>query len=173
MLVFSTTQLLYAQKQGYSDEFKSEQGIRDYLAKNVAVLDPLEGEYDTELSGEYITPLVHQYYPKSSSKLFIVNNNNKFSVYISTGEEFGQTYLSVRPIGETNVYWMYFDSTPTRIYLENNNHFIATFRLDNSSARKFTGNSRLSPSVQVKLVQDCIKIYPTPTMYAKSKTGAN
>ena len=127
--VFSMTQLLYAQKQGYSNDFNSEQEIRNYFAKNVASLDPLEGEYDTELSGEYITPFVHQYYPKSSSKLFIVSNNNQFSIYISTDEEFGQTYLSVRPIGETNAYWMYFDTTPTRIYLENNNHFIATFRL--------------------------------------------
>lgn len=45
MLVFSTTQLLYAQKQEYSDLLKSEQEIRNYLANNVAILDPLEGEY--------------------------------------------------------------------------------------------------------------------------------
>lgn len=166
MLVFSMTQSLYAQKQGYSEDFNSEQEIRNYLTKNVAILDPLEGEYDMECSGEYITPFVHQYYPRSRNKLFIVYNNNKFSVYVSTDGEFGETYLSIKPIGKTNAYWMYFDTTPTRIYLQNNNHFTATFELNNSSARKFTGNDRLAPSVQVNLVNDCIKVYPTSTMYS-------
>lgn len=44
MLVFSMTQSLFAQKLGYSEDFNSEQEIRNYLAKNVAILDPLEGE---------------------------------------------------------------------------------------------------------------------------------
>lgn len=166
MLVFSMTQSLFAQKQGYSEDFNSEQEIRNYLAKNIAILDPLEGEYDMECTGEYITPFVHQYYPRSRNKLFIVYNNNKFSAYVSADGEFGETYLSVKPIGKTNAYWMFFDTTPTRIYLQDNNHFTATFELNNSSARNFTGNNRLATSVKINLTNDCIKIYPTATMYA-------
>lgn len=49
MFVFSTTQLLYAQKQVYSEDFNSGQEIHNYLAKNVAILDPLEGEYIRQL----------------------------------------------------------------------------------------------------------------------------
>ena len=45
MLLFSTTQLLYAQKQEHSDFLNSEQEIRNYLANNAVILDPLEGEY--------------------------------------------------------------------------------------------------------------------------------
>lgn len=172
MFVFSMTQSLYAQKQGYSDDFNSEQEIRNYLAKNIAILDPLEGEYDMECSGEYVTPIVHQYYPRSRNKLFIVCNDNKFSIYVSANGEFGETYLSVKSIGKTNAYWMYFDTTPTRIYLQDNIHFTATFELNNSSARKFTGNDRLAPSVQVNLVNDCIKVYPTATMYAEAARSA-
>ena len=162
----------YGQKVGYKSEFESEQEIRNYLANNVALLDPLEGEYDTDSYGEYITPLVHQYYPHSKWKMFIVSNNGKFKVYGSVDNHFSKSKLDVEPIGDTNAYWMKFYSTSTRIYLQNNINFSATFKLDNASAKKYIKNPRLSPSVNVILYEDCVKTYPTAAMYANAAKKA-
>jgi len=162
----------YGQKVGYKSEFESEQEIRNYLANNVALLDPLEGEYDTDSYGEYITPLVHQYYPHSKWKMFIVSNNGKFNVYGSVDNHFSISKLDVEPIGDTNAYWMKFYSTSTRIYLQNNIQFSAAFKLDNASAKKHTKNPRLSPSVNVILYNDCVKTYPTAAMYANAAKKA-
>lgn len=165
-------QVLYAQKQGYINNFSSAQQIRTYLAKNVALLDPLEGEYDMDSYGEYITPYVHQYYPHSSSKLFIVCNNNNFNAYLLLEGRFDKTDFSIKSIGETNAYWMYYHSTSTRIYLKDNISFNASFKLDHSTAKRYTGNNNLSPLVNVLLYNDCIKIYPTSVMYANATRKA-
>ena len=164
--------MVYGQKQGYSDNFKTAQQIRNYLLANVSKLDPLEGEYDVDSYGEYITPIVHQYYPHGSSKLFIVCNNNIFKSYLMFGETFGETHFTIKSIGETNAYWMSFHSTSTRIYLKDNISFSAIFKLDNSSAKKYTKNSNLSPLVNVILYNDCIKVYPTSKIYADAARKA-
>jgi len=169
ILVVMSINVAYAQKVGYKLNFESELEIRHYLANNISLLDPLEGEYDVENTAEYITPYVHQYYPKSYFKIYIVCNNNSFKIYTYDYEEgFGESTLEVSSIGETNAYRMYYYSSPTRIFLQNNNHFIATYDLDNYSAKKFTGNNRLSKLVKVRMVDDCIKVYPTASMYADS-----
>ena len=166
VLVFSSVYNAYAQKQGYSDDFNSSQEIRNYFSANVALLDPLEGEYDVSNSGEYVTPFVHQYYPETKLKMYIVCNNNKFKIYAATKDEFGESNLSVEPIDGTNAYWMHFFSTSTRIYLQGGIRFRAVYDLDHSSAKNFTGNRRLSSAVKIRLVDDCIKVYPTAAMYA-------
>ena len=136
------------------------------------LLDPLEGEYDIDGAGEYITPFVHQYYPHNKYKIYIVCNNNQFKVYAKADGEFNESYFRIEPVGETNAYWMYFHSTATRIYLQDNLHFSANFKLDNASAKKFTGNNRLSPSVNILLTNDCVKTYPTSSMYANAAKKA-
>ena len=166
MYIFWFANISVAQKQGYVSEFQSEQQIRNYYASNIALLDPLEGEYDIDGAGEYITPFVHQYYPHNKYKIYIVCNNNKFKVYAKADGDFSDSYFRIEPIGETNAYWMYFHSTATRIYLQDNLHFAANFNLDHASAKKFTGNNRLSPSVNILLTNDCVKVYPTASMYA-------
>lgn len=171
-LSLSVFSVAYSQKTGYMSEFKSEQQIRNYLASNILLLDPLEGEYDIDGSGEYVTPFVHQYYPHSKYKIYIVCNNHQFNVYAKEDGVFNESYFRIEHIGETNAYWMYFHSTATRIYLENHIHFVANFKLDNASARKFTGNSRLSPSVNILLTNDCVKVYPTSSMYANAAKKA-
>lgn len=170
--VIASIQMLYAQKQGYSNNFSSAQQIRTYLANNVALLDPLEGEYDMDSYGEYITPYVHQYYPHSNSKLFIVCNNNNFILYLLLEGRLQKASFSVKSIGETNAYWMYYHSTSTRIYLKDNISFNASFKLDHSTAKKYTGNNNLSPLVNILLYNDCIKIYPTSVMYANATRKA-
>lgn len=162
----------YSQKQGYRLEFESEQQIRNYFANNIMLLDPLEGEYDIDGAGEYITPFVHQYYPHNKYKIYIVCNNNQFKVYAKVDGDFNESFFRIEPIGETNAYWMYFHTTATRIYLQDNLHFAANFKLDNASAKKFTGNNRLSPSVSILLTNDCVKIYPTSSMYANAARKA-
>lgn len=166
MYIFWFANISVAQKQGYMSEFQSEQQIRNYYASNIALLDPLEGEYDIDGAGEYITPFVHQYYPHNKYKIYIVCNNNEFKVYAKADGDFSDSYFRIEPIGETNAYWMYFHSTATRIYLQDNLHFAANFNLDHASAKKFTGNNRLSPSVNILLTNDCVKVYPTASMYA-------
>lgn len=171
-LLLLVVNFAYGQKQGYMSEFESEQQIRNYLANNVALLDPLEGEYDTDSYGEYITPFVHQYYPHNKWKLFIVSNNGIFKVYGSLNNQFSESKFNIEPIGDTNAYWMKFYSTSTRIYLQDNILFSATFNLDNASAKKYTKNSSLSSAVNVILYNDCVKTFPTTAMYTNAARKA-
>ena len=172
VLVFTSVYNAYAQKQGYSDDFNSAQEIRNYLSANVALLDPLEGEYDVEQTGEYITPFVHQYYPKANYKLFVVGNNNAFKAYMLYKGDFAESNYSFESIGETNAYRMFFYTSSARIFLQDNIRFNATIQLNHASAKKFTGNKNLLASIQIPLYYDCIKVYPTVTMYANAARKA-
>ena len=170
--VIASTNMSYGQKIGFKSEFESEQQIRSYFANNIMLLDPLEGEYDIDGAGEYITPFVHQCYPHNKYKIYIVCNNSQFKVYAKADGNFNESYFRIEPVGETNAYWMYFHSTATRIYLQDYLHFAANFKLDHASAKKFTDNNRLSPSVSILLTNDCVKVYPTTTMYANAARKA-
>ena len=172
MLLLSVFSGAYGQKTGFKSMFESEQQIRSYFANNIMLLDPLEGEYDIDGAGEYVTPFVHQYYPHNKYKIYIVCNNNQFKVYAKVDGVFNESYFRIEPVGETNAYWMYFHSTATRIYLQDNLHFSANFKLDHASAKKFTENNRLSLSVSILLTNDCVKVYPTTTMYANAARKA-
>ncbi|MBO7563096.1 MAG: trypsin-like peptidase domain-containing protein [Bacteroidales bacterium] len=165
-LILTSISLCVAQKTEYTSNFTSFQQIRNYYENNISLLDPIEGEYDVECSGEYITPYVHQYLDKSHFKIWIVCNNNVFTIYADNVEFRKSRFLKIQPIGETNVYTFNYDSTPTRIYLQDQNHFKASLRLNNSSANTFRGAASTSPSVNIFLIYDCIKVYPTMTMYA-------
>lgn len=164
--------LAYGQKQEYLSNFESAYQIRSYLSSNIEKLDPLEGEYDVEQTGEYITPFVHQYYPKSNYKLFIAGKNNAFKAYILYKGDFAESNFSFESIGETNAYRMNFYSSSARIFLQDNIRFNSTIRLNHASAKKFTGNSNLLASIQIPLYFDCIKVYPTTTMYANAARKA-
>ena len=164
--------LAYGQKQEYLSNFESAYQIRSYLSSNIEKLDPLEGEYDVEQTGEYITPFVHQYYPKANYKLFIAGKNNAFKAYILYKGDFAESNYSFESIGETNAYRMNFYSSSARIFLQDNIRFNSTIRLNHASAKKFTGNSNLLASIQIPLYFDCIKVYPTTTMYANAARKA-
>lgn len=152
--------------------------LRKDYASNILTLDPIEGEYDVEAFGEYITPFVHQNLKQKKFKMWIVRDNNDFIFYVVLGngnfksnvqpnEEAGiHTLYRIEPIGDTNAYWFSFDTSTTRIYLQNRNHFEAKLQLDNNSAKKFTGNRNLSSSVNIFPSYDFIKVYPTSSMYA-------
>ncbi len=172
LFLFATVHGIYAQKKGYSDNFNSAQQIRNYFSANVALLDPLEGEYDVEETGEYITPLVHQYYPKLNYKLFVVGDKKVFKSYILYKGELAESNYGFEAIGQTNAYRMSFYSSSARIFLQDNIRFNATIKLDHSSAKKFTGNGNLHSSIQIPLYYDCIKVYPTVAMYADATRKA-
>ncbi len=153
-----------AQKTGFSSNFTSTQQIRNYYASNISLLDPIEGEYDVEFSGDYITPVGHWYLDKDVFKIWIVCNNGAFAIYTDNGGFRKSRVLALQSIGETNAYTFYYDSTPTRIYLQDLFHFKASLHLNNSSACTFR-NASTDKSVNILPIYDCIKVYPTKTMY--------
>lgn len=165
-LVVMGLNMSFAQKTGFSSNFTSGQQIRNYYASNISMLDPIEGEYDVEFSGEYITPLVHQYLDRDNFKIWIVCNNGIFTIYTDGGGFRKSRLLKMQSVGETNVYTFYYDSTPTRIYLQDLIRFKASLHLNNSSANTFRGAASTAPSVNILPVYDCIKVYPTMSMYA-------
>ena len=138
---------------------QSEESLRDYFARNAGSLDPIEGIYDVESSGDYITPFVHQKYPKSNSVFYVIKDGNKYKVYVNAGGDIGESNIKIEPIAG-NAYRFYFHTSSTRIYLENRNHFEATIELDNESGKLFTDNDRLAKSVRIILKNDAIKIFP-------------
>lgn len=153
-----------AQKTEFSLSFTSAQQIRNYYASNISLLDPVEGEYDVEFSGDYITPVGHWYLDRDVFKIWIVCNNGAFAIYIDNGGFRKSRVLALQSIGETNAYTFYYDSTPTRIYLQDSFHFKASLHLNNSSACTFR-NASTDKSVNILPIYDCIKVYPTKTMY--------
>ena len=155
----------YGQKKGYNSNFTSVYEIQRYYAINIALLDPIEGEYDVDFSGEYITPLIHDYLDRDNFKIWITCNNNECTVYVNNGGLKKSRNLRIQSIGETNAYTFFYVTTPTRIYLQNLNHFIASLHLNNYSASVFRGKETAA-SVNILPVYDCIKVYPTMSMYA-------
>lgn len=157
----------FCQKRGYTDDFTSEQQIRNYYASNLSLLDPIEGEYDVQCHDEWITPFIHKQYPGPTFKWYIVCNNNDFTIYALEGNRFGKiSYPRIYPIGETNAYRFYYESSQTRVYLQNPNYYTVSILLDHSSAMEYRNNPNLSPFVHITINYDCIKTYPTSSMYA-------
>ena len=166
VLILLSINLCIAQKSGFSSNFTSGQQIRNYFASNISLLDPIEGEYDVEFSGEYITPLVHQYLDRANFKIWILCNNGTFTIYGDDGGIQKSDLLKIQSLGETNAYTFYYDSTPTRIFLQDLFHFKASLHLNNSSANTFRGATSTAPSVNIFPVFDCKKVYPTMSMYS-------
>lgn len=173
VLILLSINLCIAQKSGFSSNFTSGQQIRNYFASNISLLDPIEGEYDVEFSGEYITPLVHQYLDRANFKIWILCNNGTFTIYGDDGGFQKSDLLKIQSLGETNAYTFYYDSTPTRIFLQGLFHFKASLHLNNSSANTFRGATSTAPSVNIFPVFDCIKVYPTMSMYSNSNGDVN
>lgn len=143
---------------------QTEQGLREYSENNKSNLDPIEGFYDVETSGDYITPFVHQKYENEQLSWIIKRSyGDSFDVYINefNGNVRLFDVVKIRKIGATNVYYFFFESSKCRTYLTDNNyHFIAKLLLDHNTAIKFTGNTKLAPSIKIYYNFDCIKTYP-------------
>lgn len=138
--------------------------MREYFQNNKNYLDPIEGFYDVETDGDYVTPFVHQKYAKEQLTWIIKKNDgSNFDVYMkgNDGEIGIFDEIKIKKIGETNVYYFYFETSKCRIYLiDNYSHFIAKLQFDHNTAVEFTGNTKLAPSVKIYYSFDCIKTYP-------------
>ncbi|MBO4642743.1 MAG: hypothetical protein J5661_07810 [Bacteroidaceae bacterium] len=153
---------------------QTDQSLREYFSRNINTLDPIEGIYEVEWYCRYVTPFVDRYYGTYNATFYIAKyeKDGAFYVYLSTG--YGKdnyqykiaSNIKISKIGETNVYNFYYFSSKCRIRLiENNTQFIAKLLLDNQSARKLIPWMNIAPSVEIYPVYDCIKTYPTQSMY--------
>ncbi len=148
---------------------EAQKEMNNFFRDRIASLDPIEGEYDCESYGTYVTPFVRQNLPVERAKMHIkrkAGSSNTFLVFLWPSNDPRGMYLSIERIGETNAYSMSYFTSSCRIYLQNNNHFSATIRLDHKSAIEYTENRMLGRGIDVALTYDCIKTYPTSTMYA-------
>ena len=152
---------------------QTKQDLMNYLANNVNSLNPIEGVYDVEWHCRYITPFVDRVYGAYDATVIIVRNTEgSYNVYHSSGYgidsyEFriaSNVYIS--QLGESNVYNFFYYTSKCRIKLtDNNTHFVAKLQLDNGSACKLIPWMNIAPSVNIYPVYDCIKTYPTQSMY--------
>lgn len=138
--------------------------MQKYFQNNKDYLDPIEGFYDVEADGDYVTPFVQQKCPKEYLTLIIKKNRgNNFDVYMkdNDGEIDLSDKIKIEKIGETNVYYFYFETSKCRTYLiDNYCHFIAKLQFDYNTAVNFTRNTKFAPSVKIYYSFDCIKTCP-------------
>lgn len=153
---------------------QTEQSLKEYYSRNINNLDPIEGVYEVEWYCKWVTPFVDRSYGVYNATFYIARyeKDGNFYVYLSTGYGKGSDHFKIASnvriskIGETNVYNFYYHSSKCRIRLvENNTQFIAKLLLDNESARILIPWMNIAPSVEIYPVYDCIKTYPTPSMY--------
>lgn len=138
---------------------QDEQRLKKYFEEQASLLDPIEGIYEVEFSGDYVTPFGHWKYPKSSKTAYIIKADYKYCVFVNHKGNIEESNMEIVPIAD-NAYRFYVNKSCSRIYLQNRNHFVATVELDNESAKKYTGNPNLASSVRITLRYDFIKTCP-------------
>ncbi len=153
---------------------QTEQSLKEYYSRNINNLDPIEGIYEIEWYCRYVTPFVDRNYGPYNATFYIARyeKDGNFYVYLSTG--YGKdsyqykiaSNIKISKLGETNVYNFFYYNSKCRIRLtDNNTQFIAKMLLDNLSARKLIPWMDIAPSVNIYPVYDCVKIYPTQSLY--------
>lgn len=169
ILLFVLNSWCSLQKAYAQTPFSSQYAIKEYLKSHISTLAPIEGEWDVDWSCNYDTPMGHWEYPHETFKIWIVKQAGRYVVYSNSDNSFSKSrILSISAMGETNVYTFYYSTTPSRIYLQDGNHFRANFTLNNQSANVFRGQST-APSVKISPSYDCIKVYPTSSMYYEAQ----
>lgn len=165
ILLFILNSLSCLQRAYGQTSFSSPYAIQQYLRTHISTLSPIEGEWDVDCQFTYDTPFVHREYPPTPIKIWIIKQAGNYVVYAGEGNSVHKSQnLSVSALGETNAYTFQFVTTPCRIYLQNGNHFLANMTLNNESANVLRGKST-APSVKISIRNDCIKVYPTSSMY--------
>lgn len=152
--------------QGFSSNFSTENQILQYLASNIANLDPVEGRYDTQVSMRTSSPFQRDF--DYTLTYYIVKNpyTNTFQMYIKEEDSNGvdkSPNMRIEPIGETNAYRVYWGNSSNRAYLENGLRLRTNINLSQSDARKYAENSRFAHTIV--LGYDFVKSYPTSSMY--------
>ena len=172
LLCFSIT--CSAQVQSYLTNFSSENQIKQYLATNIAKLDPVEGMYDMQRSVRTNSPFARDC--DDSWIYYIVRNpiSGEFTLYTGKDSDvdFGKSKnMRIEPIGETNAYRLYWRNSSNRAYLENNLRLSTKINLTQTDAKKFADNPRFAYSIVIGY--DFVKTYPTTSMYANATSNSN
>lgn len=158
------------QTNGY--HFTSATQVRNYFATNIAHLEPVEGEYDVQLSFETSSPFQRD--GSVSDNFLIVKNpiSQKLQIFCEDKNGFNEiANPRIELIGSTNAFRLYWGSSSDRAILENGLRLTASLELNSQDAKKFAGNSRFSH--RIILDYDMIKKYPTAEMYANSTEENN
>ena len=147
--------------------YNSTQQIRNYLASNIAKLDPIEGEYDVQMGFKTNSPFVAD--DNDYSNLFVVKNSltKDFSIYAEVdGELLKASNPKIESIGTTNAYRIFYGNSSARAILENNIRFRTDISLSPKDAQEFAEN----PSFKYNIIvtYDFVKKYPTSSMYANA-----
>ena len=172
LLCFSIT--CSAQVQSYLTNFSSENQIKQYLATNIAKLDPVEGMYDMQRSVRTNSPFARGC--DDSWIYYIVRNpiSGEFTLYTGKDSDvdFGKSEnMRIEPIGETNAYRLYWRNSSNRAYLENNLRLSTKITLTQADAKKYADNPHFAYSIVVGY--DFVKTYPTTSMYANATSNSN
>ena len=144
--------------------FSSVSEIRNYLASRIDRLEPIEGEYDVQLSYRTNSPfqsdgslyedyIILKHPDTGRLHMFSVEGNNVYELGNPRIEE----------IGSTNIFRLFFGDSSNRAILQNNIRLTTSIELSLQDARLFSGNSRFS--YRIILDYDMIKKYPTVEMY--------
>lgn len=167
----------YGQKKGYNSNFTSVYEIQRYYAINIALLDPIEGEYEIEASGGF--DAAHYSYTKQGLeklhinfdpdhyKMYFISNGKDFDVYVYTAGSLSKRKdIKLHPLGDTNVYTFFYHTSSARVYLKNLNHFEVSIQVNKSDCNKLLDPPKGTYVTSMIVNYDCIKVYPTMSMYA-------
>lgn len=170
-LLLAVTNFSYSQKQGYMSKFSSIQQIRSYYKSNILALDPLEGEYDTQMGFTTNSPFMED--ESVNDDLFIVKDplTKIFHIYaLDNGILRESTTPRFESIGTTNAYRVYYGNSSNRAVLENNIRLKVNIELSPQDAKNFASNQRFSYRIIISF--DFVKKYPTAAMYSQAARKA-
>lgn len=145
--------------------------LKKYYQEKILMLDPLEGLYDAEVTIQQ-RDAFQTLHDKTQHNVFIKKNSTGDLVLgdCNTGEIFD---LRIERIGETNAYnviqiWPNAPATTERIYLIGGMQFTRDFDIPQAQIRKDLGRN-YQAGLEVNYKWNCIKTYPTTTMYANAE----
>jgi S1-C subfamily serine protease len=170
-VLLSTILFLYCSLM-YGQYFNSAAQILNYLAANIASLDPIEGQYDVKYS--WNTP----YFRGEDTWIYYivkepVTNILTFYVYDNSGFHKSRN-CKLEKQNFNNTYRMYWRTCSSIVSLENGKFLKTTIELDTQNSRIHSGNPYLVDKIH--LHYNMTKVYPTSEDYAaaerrKAETG--
>lgn len=157
IVIIFCAQVLYAQRQWKHSSYEE---IHQYFSDNISKLDPIEGEYDVDFQFTTSSPFARN--EKSSFSVIIAKNksNGIYEVYY-TEDSPERLYLGdikIEPIGNTNVYRMWWNNSSGRGVLDKGIRVLFNIPLTSSDCKRYATNSQFA--YQISLYFDMIKTYP-------------
>lgn len=154
---------LYAQaRKGYITSNSSLAQCRQYFKDNILLLDPIEGIYNVQV--QKIGANAFRTFPPIETTVNLIIYKTSFGTYATTARQY-----ELKRIGETNAYnfiikWRYNVTDTKRIILHDKTHFQVSFDIPDAVMRQDMGQD-YQAGFKVTFLYDCIKEYPTTSMY--------